>query len=225
MSGSGATIVYTTDTTYSEVAGLAPLYPLARVALENNTLSFIDKNNVATMKAGDYSYVDYLNLNGYNSRNAAYYGFDKNKGYWRVVDENMNEISGSNAPVVLTKDASGHTQFKAVNPGKCYLRYYINENAYPTGIGSDTYTKNSDIQPAMLEINVADEEVKYEITGSYTGVVGSEPESIEGDDKLTVSAYNTEDIEVERSYIWQKREKDSRGIKLTSDGVVSFTKG
>ena len=226
MSGSGATLVYTSHTTYSEVAGLAPLYPLARVALENNTLSFIDKNNVATMKAGDYSYVDYLNLNGYNSRNAAYYGFDKSKGYWKVVDENMRELSDSDAPVVLTKDAAtGYTQFKAVKPGKCYLRYYINENAYPTGIGSNTYTKNADIQTAILEINVSDEEVRYEITGSYTGIVNSQPESIEGDDKLTVAAYNTEDIEVDRSYIWQKREKDSRGIKLTSDGIASFTKG
>ena len=226
MSSSGATVEYTVDTTYSEVAGLAPLYPLARIELGHATLPFIDNNNVANMKVGEYSYVDYLYVNGYNSRNSDYYGFDKSKGYWKVVDESMREISGSDAPVALTKDsAAGHTQFKAVKPGKCYLRYYINENAYPTGIGSNTYTKNSDIQPAMLEINVADEEVKYEITGSYTGVVGSEPESIEGDDKLTVSAYNTEDIEVERSYIWQKREKDSRGIKLTSDGVVSFTKG
>ena len=226
MSSSGATLVYTSHTTYSEVAWLAPLYPLARVALENNTLSFIDKNNVATMKAGDYSYVDYLNLNGYNSRNAAYYGFDKSKGYWKVLDENMREVSGASAPVVLTKDAAtGYTQFKAVKPGKCYLKYFINENAYPTGIGSNTYTKNADIQTALLEINVSDEEVTYEITGSYTGIVNSQPESIEGDDKLTVAAYNTEDIEVDRSYIWQKREKDSRGIKLTSDGVVSFTKG
>ena len=225
MSGSGATLVYTTHTTYSEVAGLAPLYPLARVALENNTLSFIDKNNVATMKAGDYSYVDYLNLNGYNSRNAAYYGFDKSKGYWKVVDANMREVSGSDAPVVLTKDAAtGYTQFKAVKPGKCYLKYFINENAYPTGIGSNTYTKNSAIQPAMLEINVADEEVRYEITGSYTGIVNSQPESIEGDDKLIVSAYNTEDIEVDREYIWQKQEADKRGIKLDDKGRVTLTK-
>ena len=225
MSGSGATLVYTSHTTYSEVSGVSPLYPLTHLELGHASLPFIDNNNVANMKVGDYSYLEYLYINAYNSLNADYYGFDRNKGHWAVVDENMNEISGSNAPVVLTKDAAGHTQFKAVKPGKCYLKYFINENAYPTGIGSNTYTKNADIQTAILEINVADEEVKYEITGSYTGIVNSQPESIEGDDKLTVAAYDTEDIEVDRSYIWQKREKDSRGIKLTSDGVASFTKG
>ncbi|MBQ3448199.1 MAG: hypothetical protein IJG37_11210, partial [Synergistaceae bacterium] len=185
----------------------------------------IDNNNVANMKVGEYSYVDYLYVNGYNSRNSEYYGFDQSRGYWKVVDANMRELSGSDAPVVLTKDtATGYTQFKAVKPGKCYLRYYINENAYPTGIGSDTYTKNSSIQPAMMEINVLDEEVTYKITGSYTGIIGLVSDDLEGDDKLIVSAYNTEDIEVDREYIWQKQETDKRGIKLDDKGRVTLTK-
>ena len=224
MSSSGATLVYTTHTTYSEVSGVAPLYPLARVELGHATLPFIDNNNVANMKVGEYSYVDYLYVNGYNSRNSEYYGFDQSRGYWKVVDANMRELSDSDAPVVLKKDSVGKTQFKAVKPGKCYLRYYINENAYPTGIGSDTYTKNSAIQPAMLEINVADEEVRYEITGSYTGIIGLVSDDLEGDDKLIVSAYNTEDIEVDRAYIWQKQEADKRGIKLDDKGRVTLTK-
>lgn len=225
MSSSGATVEYTVDTTYSEVAGLAPLYPLARVELGHATLPFIDNNNVANMKVGEYSYVDYLYVNGYNSRNAEYYGFDKNKGYWKVVDENMRELSDSDAPVTLTKDsATGYTQFKAVKPGKCYLKYFINENAYPTGIGSNTYTKNADIQPAMLEINVAEEEVTYKITGSYTGIIGFVSDDLEGDGKLSVSAYNTEDIEVEREYIWQKQELTSKGIRLDDKGRVTLTK-
>ena len=223
MSASGAKVVYTTKTTYSEVAGMAPLYPLASVQLGEPKVSFINSNNIANMKVGNYSYTNYLPINGYNSRNAEYYGFDASKGRWIVVDENQQEFSGSNAPVVLEKEAStGLTKYRAVKPGKCYLKYLINEDAYPTGIGSNTYTKNANIQTAMLEINVLDEEVTYSITGSYTGIVDSEPESLEGDGKLTVAAYDAEDIEVERSYIWQKREL--KGISLTSDGIVSFTK-
>ncbi len=225
MSGSGATTVYTIDTTYSEVAGLAALYPLTRVELGHATLPFIDNYNVANMKVGEYSYLDYLYVNGYNSRNAEYYGFDKNKGYWKVVDEHMRELSDSDAPVTLTKDsATGYTQFKAVKPGKCYLKYFINENAYPTGSGSNTYTKNADIQPAMLEINVAEEEVTYKITGSYTGIIGFVSDDLEGNGKLSVSAYNTEDIEVEREYIWQKQELTSKGIRLDDNGIVTLTK-
>lgn len=225
MSSSGATTIYTIDTTYSEVAGLTALYPLTRVELGHATLPFIDNYNVANMKVGEYSYLDYLYVNGYNSRNAEYYGFDKNKGYWKVVDEHMRELSDSDAPVTLTKDsATGYTQFKAVKPGKCYLKYFINENAYPTGIGSNTYTKNADIQPAMLEINVAEEEVTYKITGSYTGIIGFVSDDLEGDGKLSVSAYNTEDIEVEREYIWQKQELTSKGIRLDDNGIVTLTK-
>lgn len=224
MSGSGATLVYTTHTTYSEVSGVAPLYPLSYLELGHASLPFIDNNNVANMKVGDYSYLEYLYINAYNSRNADYYGFDRNKGHWAVVDVNMNEISGSNAPVVLTKDAVGHTQFKAVKPGKCYLKYFINENAYPTGIGSNTYTKNSDIQTAMLEINVLEKEenVTYEITGSYTGIVNSVPESLEGEDKLEVSVFNSTGKEIIGSYLWDNREL--KGITLTPEGLVSFTR-
>ncbi|MBQ7214430.1 MAG: hypothetical protein IJS39_00415, partial [Synergistaceae bacterium] len=224
MSGSGATLVYTTHTTYSEVSGVAPLYPLSYLELGHASLPFIDNNNVANMKVGDYSYLEYLYINAYNSRNADYYGFDRNKGHWAVVDVNMNEIYGSNAPVVLTKDAVGHTQFKAVKPGKCYLKYFINENAYPTGIGSNTYTKNSDIQTAMLEINVLEKEenVTYEITGSYTGIVNSVPESLEGEDKLEVSVFNSTGKEIIGSYLWDNREL--KGITLTPEGLVSFTR-
>ncbi|MBQ9565818.1 MAG: hypothetical protein IJU98_09555, partial [Synergistaceae bacterium] len=74
----------------------------------------------------------------------------------------------------------------------------------------------------QLEINVASEKVDYKIDGEYSGVVNSEPESIEADGKLEVHAYNTDDIEVYAPYYWEKREL--KGITLTEDGTVSFTR-
>ncbi|MBQ9596487.1 MAG: hypothetical protein IJR35_11585 [Synergistaceae bacterium] len=224
MSSSGATIVYTTNTTYSEVAGKTAIYPLNSIQLGKSNISFIDSNNVANMKIGNYSYVDYLTVNGLNARGAEYYGFDKSAGNWIVIDENQKEFASERAPVVLEKDSvSGLTKFRAVRAGTCYLKYLISEKKYPTNYGSDSYTKNADLSStAVLKIVVAEDEVTYEVSGSYNGVVNSEPESLEGEDKLEVSVFDKTGKEIEGSYIWDK--KQLKGINLTSDGKVSFTR-
>lgn len=221
MSGTGATISYTNKTTYSEVDGKAAMYPLTSVKLGSPNVDFIDENNTANMKVGQYSYVDFLPLSGYNTYGAEYYGFNKKKGHWVVVDANMREISGSDAPVILEKEATtGNTKYIASNPGTCYLKYVIDENVYPTGIGANTYTKNSDITTALLAVNVEDEEVTFKITGNYMGIVNSPLASLEGNKKLTVSVYDNTGKEIEYPYIWDQREL--KHIKLMTDGRVSF---
>ncbi|MBQ4402776.1 MAG: aerolysin family beta-barrel pore-forming toxin [Synergistaceae bacterium] len=223
MSGTGAKMVYKNRTTYNEVSGIAALYPLNAVDLEKPNISFVDSNKVANMEVGNYSYTEYLPVAGYNDRGAAYYGFNKSYGEWRVVDAAGNELTGDSAPVVLEKTSSGYTKFTAMRPGKCFLRYFISENAYPSGLGSNSYTKNTDLaRIAQLEINVAGEKVEYQIDGEYNGFVNAVPESIEADGKLEVHAYNADDIEVDAPYYWEKREK--KGISLTADGTVSFDK-
>ncbi|MBQ6983170.1 MAG: hypothetical protein IJQ15_12165, partial [Synergistaceae bacterium] len=174
---------------------------------------------------GNYSYVDYLTVNGLNSYNAPYYGFDPTAGSWVIVDGNGNEFSSGNAPVVLEKEVvSGHTKFRAVKAGTCYLKYLINENKYPTSYGASSYTKNTDLtSTAALRIVVAEEEVTYEVTGKYSGIVNSAAESLEGDGKLEVSVYDSTGKEIEGSYLWDQ--KEIKGINLTADGMVSFTKG
>ena len=222
MSATGAKMVYTDRTVYSEITGIAPLYPLAYVRLGTPNVKFI-KDNVATMSVGDYSYTNYLPVDGYNDMGAKYYGFNVGYGEWRVVDEAGNELTGDSAPVVLEKTSAGYSKYTAMRPGKCFLRYFIDENAYPSGLGSKSYTKNSDLtRTAQLEINVAGEKVDYQIDGEYNGIVNSKPESIDANGKLEVHAYNSDDVEVSAPYYWEKREL--KGITMTADGTVSFTK-
>ena len=53
MSPTGATMVYTNHINYSEVSGIAPLYPLSYV---DTNIYFIE-NSVAKMHVGNYSYT------------------------------------------------------------------------------------------------------------------------------------------------------------------------
>ncbi|MBQ7168881.1 MAG: hypothetical protein IJR63_03140, partial [Synergistaceae bacterium] len=56
-----------------------------------------------------------------------------------------------------------------------------------------------------------------------SGIVNSAAESLEGDGKLEVSVYDSTGKEIEGSYLWNQ--KEIKGINLTADGMVSFTKG
>ncbi len=225
MSSTGAQMVYDETVVNNEITGMTALYPLSYVSLGTTNIGVITQNKdmtVANMQIGEYSYTDYLPVNGYNNLGGAYYGFNVDYGQWRVVDEAGNELSGDSAPIVLEKTSAG-LKYTAVRPGKCFLRYFIDENTYPINPGANSYIKNSDLgKTAQLEINVAGEKVDYRISGEYNGIEDANPESIEGDGKLEVHAYNARDIEVDAPYYWEAREQN--GIKMTTDGVVSFTK-
>ena len=52
--------------------------------------------------------------------------------------------------------------------------------------------------------------------------MNSVAESLEGDGKLEVTVYDSTGKEIEGSYLWDK--KEIKGINLTADGMVSFTK-
>lgn len=67
-----------------------------------------------------------------------------------------------------------------------------------------------------------DSPYRFTITGSYKGQTGANPESIEGEGKLSVEVLDSDDNEVD--YKWKSVELEKRGIKLTEDGTVSFTK-
>lgn len=67
-----------------------------------------------------------------------------------------------------------------------------------------------------------DSPYRFKIEGSYKGQTGTEAESIEGEGKLSVEVRDSNDNEV--SYKWKSVELEKKGIKLTEDGMVSFTK-
>ncbi|MCR4818038.1 MAG: aerolysin family beta-barrel pore-forming toxin [Fretibacterium sp.] len=227
MSPTGATMVFTNHTTYNEVSGIAALYPLHSVELKKPNISFVDENNLANMSVGKYSYTEYLPVVGYNDRNAEYYGFNKSYGHWIVVGEDGKELKSEAAPVLIEKTSAGYTKFRAVKPGKCRMKYIIDENCYPSALGSKKYTKNSDLaHTAILDVNVQAEKANltYEIEGTYNGIVNSAPEKLEDDGKLEVSVVDSTGKEVDAEYEWESRERPSKGIKLDPDGTVTFTK-
>jgi hypothetical protein len=234
ISSAGAVIKETKKSTSTSFKEFIPIYPLKLIKLEAppNVSAFADKISYdnygylqMTMQIGKSSYTKYFDIKGYNQFRGEYCLFNKDFGHWIVVDENDNEL-GEDAPVVLDND-SGTTRFKAVRPGKCYLKYLIDEDAYTSAETGEAYTKNSDLtSTAIMEITVQEPEYKnkLEVTGSYNGYVGAAAESIEGDGKLEGCILDETGAEVDEDYIWNAKQLPKKGINLAEDGTVSFTK-
>ena len=213
-----------------EIAGVVPIYPLKKVRLDalnipryEDSGSYNNYNYLAMkMSVGDSTYTNYFTLSGYNEYDVPYAGFSKNFGYWKVVDENGREWTDENAPLRIEKESvSGYPMIRAVNPGICYLKYFINDNTYNTASYPDHYTTNSDlVSTAVIKVTVADVR-SIEVDGSFDGYVDEDPEALDADGKLYASVCDETGVETDVNVTWEKKEKN--GISL-SGNMVSFTK-
>ena len=231
MSDTGAVFNETRDTTYTEVKTIVPLEPLAVVKIVQPSPT--DQNYMhKTIKVGESSYTNYIALRGENIYGAEYYGFSPRNGHWIVIKPDGTEWNDDTVPVKLDKDtATGYTRYTGVKPGTCFLKYIIDEDVYSTVNSASTFTKNSDLQStATLEVTVSgimegtNPTGTITISGNFFGFVGAEPAALDGPDGLTVSIRDMSGKELDKKYVWEKQELDSRGIQFNEENKVTFSK-
>lgn len=252
VSPKGATFTENLKTASISVKDIVPTSPLRVVKLEAPNVSFISDQPVsygnynylhADMKVGDSSYTTQLKLSGLNKLGVDYYGFNPLWGEWKVVDEHGEEIKDGKAPVKLEllDKVSKNYRFTAVKPGTCFLKYFINEESYREDAAAyaenpvtyalhndslaegEGWTTNGKLEStAALEITVAENRT-IDVTGSYTGMVDKGPEKLE-DHGLKVSICDADGKELEELYTWEAKELPAKGISLSADGTVSFSK-
>ncbi|MBQ7482400.1 MAG: Ig-like domain-containing protein, partial [Lachnospiraceae bacterium] len=117
-----------------------------------------------------------------------------------------------NSGIILTED--GDVTF--TRPGTYKVRVFKEYMG-----GQKLYSDPVEIT-ATEDGSDPDSPYRFTITGSYKGQTGANPESIEGEGKLSVEVRDSNDNEVE--YKWKSVELEKKGIKLEDDGMVSFTK-
>ena len=236
MAPTGASYTQTLNVIANEVSGLMPTHPLYRVKIGAPSVD-IHSDEVsyqlfdyftANMEVGDYSYANYMNIVGFNKYDVPFYGFSKDNGYWIITDKDGNELDSASAPVLLEKDpVSTNWRYTAVRPGTCYMVYRIDEDAYFIADKPDQPIKNEDLKKtAALEIIVTEKDPTdtIVITGNYYGHANVEPQPLEGENRLTVAVYDETGKEIEKPYTWEAKELSTRGITVTEDGQISFTK-
>lgn len=217
MAGAGATFVVEEDSLTNEVAGLTPIYPLARVAMVNQM-------QYMTLYPDTVFYVNSIGLEGYNSQNGAYYGFNKLNGHWILLDENGNELTDDSIASLKYDPVSGYTRLVAgEESGKVYLKYLINEDCYTSSSTSGHFTTNDELsKTAIVEVTVIGNdhfsEGRVLVDGELEGIVGDDPISI--DDYLNVTVEDATGKEVSHAVEWEARELNG----ITVDGsMISFS--
>lgn len=105
-------------------------------------------------------------------------------------------------------------------------------------ITAEVYGDDWEAPDEPVEYVDADADTTFVISGSYTGLVGAEPDAIEGEPsasikededgtkyfshgRLQVDALDKTDKEINVAYTWEAMETE--GINITEDGKVSFT--
>ena len=220
MASTGAKFTAVYKTVNNEVSGLAPIYALSTVKTAKDIMEY-------NLTSGEYLFMDTIELEGLNRQNAAYYGFNQDKGHWALVDENGNELTNSPVATLVKNSASGHTKLIAgQTAGKVYLKYLIDENVYATAEKPTVYTKNANLdETAVIEVNVS--ELPFNagtitVSGTLSGIVGDPAKAIEGTDGLAVTIQDGTEKYVNRPVVWDAQETEDMGIKV-EDNQISFT--
>ena len=230
MSSTGASFRDSATIVSSEVEEFMPLLPLRRIKITEPKIGVVSDEltygnysyYTAKMNIGDYSYANYMTLVGLNEKDAAYYGFSKDNGYWVLTDKDGNEIDSDTAPVELVKDpVSGNWRYTAVRPGTCFLVFRINEGIYATADAPEDYMKNEDLwKTAALEIIVTDEvDIPQGKTLTYTGktqtgVPEGEGYSIEGNTGKDAGEYTaTLTLNDKDNYTWSDGTTEDKTVK------------
>ena len=220
MASTGATFTVVNKSVTSEIGGLAPVYALSTIKTAKDIMEY-------NLTSGEYLYVDTIELEGLNAQNAAYYGFNQDKGHWILVGEDGNALSNSSVAKLEKNPVTGHTKLIAgQTTGTVYLKYLIDEDVYATAENPDVFRKNADLDDtAMIRVDVSEEQFKgaINVSGTLTGIVGDPVKNIEGTDGLTATVEDPTGKEVSRPVVWEAKELASKGI-LVKDNQISFTK-
>ena len=232
MSSTGAAFKDSIKVVSSEVEDFMPTLPLRRIKITEPNIDVISDESsynkytyyTAQMNVGDFSYANYMTLEGLNEKNAPYYGFSKDNGYWVITDKEGNEIASNDSPVELVKDpVSGNWRYTAVKPGTCFLVFRIDEDKYGTADEPQAYMTNDDLwKTAALEIIVTDKVTIPEgktltYTGKeQTGVDSGEYYTITGNTATNAGSYTaTLSLKDNTKYKWSDGTTADKKVKWT----------
>ncbi len=216
MSLTGGVLSGTSTTIASNVAAIAPLYPLERVTTT--------QQRAVTLTPGDQLFTDDIPLRGVNRYYVDYYGFNPVRGRWIVLDANGAPAPDSLVAQLHTNPVTGTTTLDpGYTAGTVYLKYLITDGIYSYADQLGAATTNADLLgTAVVPVIVAYKPFtgSIAVTGSLTGYVGDAALTIGA--VLSPTLSDTTGLQVDRPVTWQAQELPSSGIQVV-DNKVTFT--
>lgn len=213
-----ASFTESTKSVDGEVSNIKPIYPLSKIITTDKIYEY-------QMSSGDYTYIDAVDLEGLNTQNVDYYGFNPDRGEWKIVDSE-GKPTGDKSIVSLEETPAKLTRLKANGPGTAWIKYYIDEEFYSTADHPGIFRKNADLsRTAIIEIQVEDKPFQgsIDVSGSFTGYVGDDYTGFTGEDGLQASVMDESGKELDRMVFWEAKELPSKGIEVKGN-TIRFAK-
>lgn len=213
MSISNGTINYTASGTTNKVERIQPLHPLAETRVP-------DHEGERKMLVGDYVYVDYLSVEGFNAYGAPFYGFDKRKGSWQLVDGDGEALTDSDTAALEYDSLTGLTKLVATGAGTVYLKYVIDDETYAVPTYDSSYGEDYTVQEELDQFAVIKFVIrtgtasKVEIQGELDGPVG---DWILIEDYLDRYVYDVTDFIFETDAIGWQAQGGTTGIEVKEE--------
>ena len=220
MSVTGGVISYDAKSMNSNINGIVPLYPLKNITVTNGVKTL-------NMISGDTFDLSTVTLNGTNSNDVDYYGFDQEKGHWILTDVNGHEVIDSKKASIEKNDETDEEILTAgEEEGTLYLKYVIDEDVYTSLDCADPSTNASLTSTAKIKVNVTGKPFDGSVyaEGTTTTYVGEEPVNLIGNEEIKGYALDATDKKISGApIVWESRLDEEDGIKLDNN-KVSFTK-
>ncbi len=126
----------------------------------------------------------------------------------------------------ITLTAGGMVSF--TKPGSFHVRVHNTANGVYSEwkeIQAEYLGEDEFIEPkeSINRTEAANGDTQLVVSGSFTGGVNADVESIEGEGKLQVETHSGTAKEEAVRYTWEKLDSDADGMNLAGDGQVSFT--
>ena len=244
MSSTGSQLTYSSEGTETSIGEIVPLYALKSIWIDNA----YNVGNMVVSKDGNTDYIGYyydandlldltiypgdkfvtnnLNLSALNTDGVAFYGFNYVYGYWKAVKKNSNgewvEDRSTNIAELKTDELTSTQYVEAgEEEGSYYIQYFINDNKY-RALHQTSYSTNDEVVRPVVRLNVkkAPFDGSLSISGSYTGRINADPADL--NEELNVFVADKYGNRISKDVNWEAQE--TKGISLTPDGQVTFTK-
>lgn len=149
MSGAGAVYSISYESIKFDLGEMQAILPLDRVDVTSDIYNY-------TVNGDDTLRLSTVEVQGYNDKDALYYGFSQGDGKWVVCDKNGNEVESDIVSISGTK--ATNQVLEGLEDGTVYLKYLIDENTYACYNFPDTPVTNDDIDTVIIKVTVTENE-------------------------------------------------------------------
>ncbi|BBF44860.1 L-fuconate dehydratase [Lachnospiraceae bacterium KM106-2] len=217
VSITGGTMKYQIDGYTTKVEDIIPLHPITSISTADGIKEY-------QMVEGDRKVLDHIPLEGYNTHGVVYYGFNQQKGHWKLINSDGTDADDSVCNLDIDP-MNGQVTAIAKSPGTVYAKYVIDENCYNSADNIKDYATDKEVNTVKIKLQVSDKEFDgtVENSGSVSYCIKDDPVNLDTAEGLNATVCDSTGIEINAPVVWQAKELN--GISVKNNELTASKEG